>query len=139
MVPLVQLYVPPDGMINKDFFKQVFDGQKRLLGMNEVRRVNVPKYDELSVKNLWPTMSQDPEFMQFFPDVFPKGKIADREYFFNVMNTVHEEYTQALIRHANEQRTTAGGQARETQTISLTEDWHARLTALPFISCTYFC
>ena len=41
-------------MINKDFLKQVFDGQKRLLGMNEVRRVNVPHYDELSVKNLWP-------------------------------------------------------------------------------------
>ena len=72
-------------------------------------------------------MSQCREFMQFMPDAFPKGKIADRVYFFNVMNTVHEEYTQALIRHANEQRTTAGGQAREMQTINLTEEWYAKL------------
>ena len=98
-------------MITKDFLKLVFSGNKRLLELNEVRRVNVPVYDELSVKNLWPDASSDPELMQFFPDKFPKGKTADRQYFFNVMNTVHFEYTQAIIKHANEQRMTSQGEA----------------------------
>ena len=53
----MQLYVPPDGMITKDFLKLVLSGNKRLLELNEVKRVNVPVYDELSVRNLWPEMS----------------------------------------------------------------------------------
>ena len=42
--------------MNKDFLKQVLSGQKKLMGLNEVKRVNVPMYDELSVVNLWPDM-----------------------------------------------------------------------------------
>ena len=44
-------------MITKDWLKLVFAGKKRLLEMNEVSRVNVPSYDELSVINLWPEVS----------------------------------------------------------------------------------
>ena len=79
-------------MITKDWLKLVFAGKKRLLEMNEVSRVNVPAYDELSVTNLWKDASLDPEFMQFMPDSFPKGKNCDRGYFFNILNTVHPEY-----------------------------------------------
>ena len=42
--------------MKKDFLKQVFVGQKKLMGLNEVKRVNVPMYDELSVVNLWPDL-----------------------------------------------------------------------------------
>ena len=84
--------MPPDSMIGKDFLKLVFAGKKQLLDMNEVTRVNVPAYDELSVANLWPEVSQDPEFMKFMPDSFPKGKNYDRKYFFNILNTVHHQY-----------------------------------------------
>ena len=60
---LVQLYVPPDSMITKDWLKLVFAGKKRLLELNEVSRINMPSYDELSVSNLWDEASKDPEFM----------------------------------------------------------------------------
>ena len=55
-------------MITKDWLKLVFAGKKRLLELNEVSRINVPSYDELSVSNLWDEASKDPEFMQFMPD-----------------------------------------------------------------------
>ena len=55
-------------MITKDWLKLVFTGKKRLLELNEVSRINVPSYDELSVSNLWKEASLDPEFMQFMPD-----------------------------------------------------------------------
>ena len=51
---IVQLYLPPEHMMNKDFLKEVFEGNKRLLELNEVKYVIVPVYDELSVGNLWP-------------------------------------------------------------------------------------
>ena len=53
------MYLPPDTMINKDFLKQVFANEKRLLKLSELRTVNVPKYDELSVKNVYPTIQED--------------------------------------------------------------------------------
>ena len=35
--------------VNKDFLKEVLQGHKLLLTMSEVRHINVPVYDELSV------------------------------------------------------------------------------------------
>ena len=43
-------------MVNKDFIKQILEETKELLDMEGVRWVNMPDYDELSVKNLWPLM-----------------------------------------------------------------------------------
>ena len=43
-------------MVNKDFLKEVFTEEKALLKLNEVKRVNVPLYDELSVVQFWPMM-----------------------------------------------------------------------------------
>ena len=56
---LVQLYVPPEYMINKDFLKEVFAEEKDLLELKEVSWINVPLFDELSVINIWPMTKED--------------------------------------------------------------------------------
>ena len=48
-------------MLNKDFLKQILSGQKKLLAVNEVRYINVPLYDELSVKSIYPMVKDRPE------------------------------------------------------------------------------
>ena len=65
-------------MINKDFLKDVFTEKKKLLRLNEVKRVNVPLYDELSVTKIWPMMKSDELFMRHFPDKLAKGRVPDR-------------------------------------------------------------
>ncbi len=72
--------------------------------LKNVRFINVPLYDELSVKNLWPQIRTSGNFIKYFPDTLPKGRLPDRDYFFNVMNTVSPDYVSGLIKHANEQR-----------------------------------
>ena len=59
----MQLYTPPEKYINKDFLKQVLAEEKRLLPNMEVKPVNVPLYDELSVKKFYPMLQKDPNFM----------------------------------------------------------------------------
>ena len=59
-------------------------------------------YDELAVKRLWPEMQNTRDFMKYFPDKLPKGRLPDRDYFFDIMNTVNPDYTSQLIKHANE-------------------------------------
>ena len=98
----VQLYLPPEYMMNKDFLKEVFAEHKSLLRLNEVDRINVPLYDELSVINIWPMMKEDEKFMSYFPSKMAKGRVPDREYFFNILNTFRPAYLQTLIKHAND-------------------------------------
>ena len=40
--------------MNKDFLKEVLSEKKKLLELNSVKQINVPKYDELSVLSFWP-------------------------------------------------------------------------------------
>ena len=47
---IVQLYLPDDTMFNKDFLKQVLAEEKMLMPISQVRFINVPHYDEVSVK-----------------------------------------------------------------------------------------
>ena len=96
---------------NKDFLKEVLSGTKDLMPLDQVRRVNMPYYDELSVRDLWPQMRESPKFMMYFPSKFPKGRQPDRAYFFNIMNTLMGDYVQQIIKHANAQRHSAANEA----------------------------
>ena len=134
---LVQLYVPPRTMLTKDFLKQILAEHKELIEIKEVKLIKVPFFDELSVKNLWPQMKNANDFMKFFPNKLPKGRLPDRTYFFNVLNTISPEYVAHLIQHANLQRNSIEGEKRMAQTIELTDAWAEKLMAVPFISCKY--
>jgi hypothetical protein len=69
-------------------------------------------YDELSVLKLWPLMQQSESFMQYFPDKMAKGRVPDRAYFFNVLNTLENEYCQKLVSHAGEMRNSVKNEAQ---------------------------
>ena len=93
--------MPPENLVNKDFLKDVLIGKKQLMAKTEVDYIHVPQYEELSVKALFPDLKKDADFMSFFPDKYPAGKAPPKEYFFNILNTLHPEYLQNLMKHAN--------------------------------------
>ena len=64
----MQLYLPPDTMLNKDFLRMILLEEKKLLTLADKREVNVPRYDELSVNILYPKFKDDANFMAYFPD-----------------------------------------------------------------------
>ena len=121
-------------MVNKDFLKQVLDDEKKLMPIKKCRFINVPKYDELSVKTIFPLFANDDEIMQYFPDVFPKEKGPSREYFFTVLNTVHPEYLAGLIKHANKVRYASDQQENKPCEIKMTNEWFEKLNEEPFVS-----
>ena len=73
--------------------------------LKDVKSINMPMYDELSVVNIWPDMQHDANFMLYFPDQMAKNRLPERDYFFNIMNSLMREYAQVIMQHANEQRT----------------------------------
>ena len=96
--------------------------------------IEVPHYDELSVKNIFPQFKKDPNMMRFFPDVYPKGKGPLREYFFNVLNTIYPEYLAKILAHAAEQRFAADGEKMKNETIEISEYWAEQLKDMPYLS-----
>ena len=122
-------------MINKDFLKSVLNGEKQLLKLKDVKFVNPPSYDEISVKNLYPRFSQDQDFMRYMPSQLPKGKYPTKSYFFNVANTLFEDRVQAMIENANKVRFEASRSGILQEEIVVTEEMWAKLNLMPFYSC----
>ena len=80
-------------MLNKDHLRRIFAEEKSLLKLNDVRWINVPRFDELSVENLEKQFKSDAQLQRYLPDKLPKGRMPDRTYYFNVMNTLYPEYS----------------------------------------------
>ena len=108
----LQFYLPDEAVINKDFMKAVLAGQKDLLKKDQVKEITVPKYDELSVKSIYPLFKKDAVMMKYFPDVYPKGKGPPREYFFNVLNTIYPDFLQQLLEHVERSAAAADATCR---------------------------
>ena len=94
----------------------------------------MPLYDELSVANIWPMMKAEKKFVIYFPTKMAKNRLPDREYMFNILNTIEPEYLQTLIKHANEQRNSVSNVAIANEAIEVSDDWWNALNAVPFIS-----
>ena len=122
-------------MINKDFLKEVFAEDKDLLELKEVRWINVPLFDELSVIKIWPMTKENKQLMKYFPTKMAKNRVPDREYYFNILNTFQPEYVDQIIRHANNQRNSVSNDAQAREFIEVSDNWWKALNAVPFISC----
>ena len=122
-------------MVNKDFIKMVLTEQKSMLPLREIKWVNVPHYDELSVKKFLPKFSNDEQVMKFIPEVSIESRIPARDYFWNILNTVHPDYVKNVIEHANNLRMKANDETKPHEYIEVSEQWWQKLNAVPFVSC----
>ena len=55
-------------MLNAKWLKQILSGDKKLLKAKEARHCNPPRYDEISVANLYNTCIVMEGMSDYFPD-----------------------------------------------------------------------
>ena len=72
--------------------------------------------------------------MKYFDDDYPEGKYPAREYFFNVLNTLHPKFVEQIILHANEMRHGAAGAREMDKVIEISDEWLKKLEKFPFKS-----
>ena len=60
-----------------------------MMPLDKIKWVNVPFYDELSVKKFWPMLSEDSDFAKYFPDPSKDQRQPERAFFWNIAHTVH--------------------------------------------------
>ena len=83
------------------FAKEVFAGRKKLLRNEEVRRITWPNWAEVSVKALYDEFSARADTGIYFPSQIAEGRQLDKEYFFNVLNSVCPAESEQILAHAS--------------------------------------
>ena len=120
--------------MTKDFLKEVFAGRMNLIPRVQLRPVEMPKYDELSVVSLIAEIMKEKELAKFFPEQRTKADLPDPQFFFNVANTMDPEYLAALLKHAHDLRFGAKNPQDNPTTIEVNEHWAMEIQASQFYS-----
>ena len=68
---------------------------------------------------------------QYFPSSYPKGRQCDRDYMFNIANTLHQGIVQELIDHAVKQRHDPKMGDNKSESILISDRWREELSSLP--------
>ena len=126
--------MPPRKKVTKDFMKEVYAGRKHLIPRAQLRPIEVPKYDELSVVSLIADIMKEKDLAKFFPEQRTKADLPDRQLFFNVVNTSDPDYLAALIMHAHDLRFCGKNPQDNPTTIVVNDQWVKELQAYPFYS-----
>jgi hypothetical protein len=101
----------------------------------ELRQTAIPRYEELSVKNLYKDAMSDVEVCQYLPDLEQNSsKLPEREFFFNVLGTVKPEYLKYIIEQAEQKRYKGSEENSRSNIIMMTDNWLQELNKYPFIS-----
>ena len=130
--------MPPYEQFTKDFAKHVFGGDKSMMKNRDVLMVCVTKFDELSVKNLYNGFMQLEGVNQYFPDSYPRGRVCDREFMFNIVNTLHEDVVTDIIQHALRQRHILNEDFQKKESILISDHWKKEFESLPLkVSVSY--
>ena len=106
---------------------------------NQVNYIHVPHWDELSVKRMWADLCKDAGFNIYFQDKYQDAKGPNRDFFFNILNTVYPDYLTQVMQHASHQRFAADGEKNKTQSIKATDEWISELQNMPFKSGECLC
>ena len=61
--------------------------------------------------------------MKYLPDKYPKGRQPDRDYLFNVLNTLRPNYVKMIIANAFEQRNGNADDDIRGESIHVSEEW----------------
>ncbi len=86
------------------------------------------------MKILYPQAIEDQLLRKYFPENCDKSKPLDRQYFFNVLNTVYPEYVASVISHASKQRNEPGQDEEKKNYILIADEWYNKLMQHPFLS-----
>ena len=120
------------------FLRDILADKKSHLKQNEVIRLDIPNYQELSVKNLYEDAMKDPVLSKYLPTKEQlSNKLPEREFFFGVLCTLRKQYMQDIISEASKKRFKVEDDDPRGEGIAITDAWFAELTKHPYHSSKF--
>ena len=120
------------------FLRDILADKKSHLKQNEVIRLEIPNYQELSVKNLYEDAMKDPVLAKYLPTKEQlSNKLPEREFFFGVLCTLRKQYMTDIISEASKKRFKVEDDNSKGEGIAITDAWFTELTKHPYHSSKY--
>ena len=126
--------MPPADNINKDFLRDVFKREKKLLKKDKIKMIDVPHYEELNVRDVLKRFKDEEKLLAHIPTNLRKGKPIARPFFFNVLNTLYPGVVPAMINNARAIRNEELTKSEKKETIDIVPEWVEELKSVPFTS-----
>lgn len=119
------MFLPTIKGTKLSFLRDILSEKKLHLKQNEVIRLEVPAYQEISVKNLYDDAMRDPVLSKYLPSKEQlSNKLPERDFFFGVMCTLKKQYMQDIIADAQSKRFKVSDEDPKKQGIAITEGWY---------------
>ena len=132
---LVNVFLPSMHGTKLGFMRDILSEAKMFLRQNEVNRMEVPCYQEISVKNLYEDAMKDDLLVKYLPTKEQlSGRLPEREFFFGLMCTLRNQCMKNIIAGAHKARYTVGEDEKKNQAINISQAWMAKLQKHPYHS-----
>jgi hypothetical protein len=100
--------------------------------------MEVPCYQEISVKNLYEDALKDDLLKKYLPTKEQlSGRLPEREFFFGLMCTLRNQYMKDIITDAHKARFTVSDDDPKKQGILISDAWMAELEKHPYHSSNH--
>jgi len=117
------------------FMRDILSDTKRHLKQNEINHMEVPNFQELSVKNMYNDALSDAVLCKYLPSKEQlSGKLPERDFFFGILCTLKNQYMKDVIADAQKKRYGVQPDDERKQGILITDTWFAELTKHPYYS-----
>ena len=117
------------------FMRDILSDTKRHLKQNEINHMEVPNFQELSVKNMYNDALSDAVLSKYLPSKEQlSGKLPERDFFFGILCTLKNQYMKDVIADAQKKRYGVQPDDERKQGILITDTWFAELTKHPYYS-----
>ena len=103
--PTGQIYLPERRYCTMDFVRALLNGRKRYFKNEELRKVKVPRYKQLTYTRVLDHCSAKPTVMSYIPNQRLDGEpTCDRDFLFTILNTLEPDYFPAQLRLVEEEK-----------------------------------
>ena len=102
--------------------QQIIFNQKLCYFQDEVRRLRIPAYEELSIENIWDTACTIKNFLKYIPKSWDQPRKVERKYFWEIICTLASDWVVELIQECERLRDSGkilrAGQFKTTYTMN---------------------
>ena len=125
---IVNVFLPSMQGTKVGFMRDILSETKLFLKQNDVNRMEVPCYQEISVKNLYEDAMKDELLVKYLPTKEQlSGRLPERGFFFGLLCTLRHGYMKEIIADAQKARFTISDGASNDKGIVISEAWMAEL------------
>ena len=120
--------------MDSTFISQLLRGEKGAFKNNELNRVTLPHYSELSMNNLLNQVKDDNQVKRYLHDKFMDKKKPSRQFLIDIIGTIYPGFFKELIEAQTNERFEKNASEEVGNHILATDEWVAALSEHPFES-----